>query len=156
MSQQQRFNLEETTRLSSIGLSLRKWQEATGMPGKVLWCFILEEVMTSEDQQRLAKCCKAASTNAPSTLRLDLDCFQTSCVPSCVCLNKISSHVSASAKHPLIRQLLEKHLMAQLSLQRNQECPYHRSLFQFHSFSPLGSSFCCYCFRFSEIGSQLP
>ena len=42
-----------------------------------------------------------------------------------VCFSKTSSHVSASAKHPLIRQFPEKHHMAQLSLQRNQKFPLH-------------------------------
>jgi stalled ribosome alternative rescue factor ArfA len=40
----------------------------------------------------------------------------------CVCFSK-TSHVSALVKHPLIRQLPEKHHMAQPSLQRNQKCP---------------------------------
>jgi hypothetical protein len=34
--------------------------------------------------------------------------------------------MSASAKHPLIRQLPEKHHMTQLNLQRNQKFPLHQ------------------------------
>lgn len=36
-------------------------------------------------------------------------------------LSITSSHVSAVAKHPLIRQLPEKHHITQLSFQRNQK-----------------------------------
>ena len=36
-------------------------------------------------------------------------------------------NVSVPAKHPLIRQLPEKHLTAQLSLQRNQKVPFRLS-----------------------------
>ena len=38
-------------------------------------------------------------------------------------LSKTSSHMSASARHPLIRQFSKKHLMTEPSLQRNQTLP---------------------------------
>jgi hypothetical protein len=44
--------------------------------------------------------------------------------PVCSQQNTLS-HMSASAKHPLTRQLPEKHHMAQLGLQGNQKFPLH-------------------------------
>ena len=55
------------------------------------------------------------------SVRFYFHAFQISHALSSVCLSKTSSHVSASAKHPLLRQLPEKHHMTQLSLQRHQK-----------------------------------
>ena len=40
-----------------------------------------------------------------------------------ICSQQYILHVSASAKHPLIRQFLEKHQVTKLSLQQNQKFP---------------------------------
>ena len=50
-------------------------------------------------------------------------------------LCRASSHMSASTKHPLRRELPEKHDITQLSLQRNHKFPLHSSFIQTISFS---------------------
>ena len=114
-----------------IDLSLRMWQEAAGISRGVLWQVTLYEVMTSEDQQRPAKCCKVNQCKGLLSLSvgLYLYSFKTSCTLSLVpAKDHMLYHVSASAKHPFTRQLPEKRYVTQLSFQRNQKSPLRNVL----------------------------
>jgi hypothetical protein len=66
-----------------------------------------------------------------------------------VCFSKTSSDVSASAKHPLIRQFPEKHHMIQLGLQRNHKFPLHNILWLYSPIITL-------CYFFSSPSEQTP
>jgi hypothetical protein len=90
------------------------------------WHESAEVVKTSEDQQRPEKCCMA-SEGRRSIVRHSHARASSHCLwgYTYYILPKYHepSQVSAPAKHPLTRQLPEKHHMAQLSLQRNHRFP---------------------------------
>lgn len=75
--------------------------EAAGIPREVLWCLSLYEATTNEDQRRPVKFCK---TNQCKSI---VHCLWGSSYS--LCKHQESSQVSASAKHPLTRQLSEEH-----------------------------------------------
>lgn len=64
------------------------------------------------------------------SFELYLYSFQTSNVLSSVCLSKSSSHASASAKYPLIKQLPAKYHMTQMILQKIQTFPFQLTIFE--------------------------
>lgn len=89
------------------------------------------KVMTSKDPQRPSKSCRAGQEQRQR--RPEKQCKANRCkssahcwlflTSSSVCLDETASHMCASGRHPLIRQLPEKHHIAQPSLQRNQRFP---------------------------------
>lgn len=78
-----------------------KQPESAGIPREVLWCLSLYEATTNEDQRRPVKFCK---TNQCKSI---VHCLWGSSYS--LCKHQESSQVSASAKHPLTRQLSEEH-----------------------------------------------
>ena len=136
-------------------MNLQKWQEAARIPWEVLWRASLYGVTTSEDQWRPVKHCKVnkckriigndlqsvARVTRQTSVRVSATMFWIilTLFPNITCPFKClpqqtSSQVSASAKCPLIRQLPEKHHMAQPRHQRNLK-------------SPLQLSFLCWLLR---------
>jgi hypothetical protein len=109
-------------------MSPLKRQEA-GTSLEILWCIFFYKITTNEDQRRLTRRTngRALSTvfqvmlilfpnilsqihSSKTSLALSSDSFQknTMCVSL---LSNTLSYLSASAKHPFIRQLPENHYM---------------------------------------------
>ena len=113
-NQQQQLYPEETTRLWQISMSLQKWHDAARIPQEVRWHVSLQKSQRVKIREALRG--KPRQKHHPL-----LGSTQT------LSKHHQSSHLSgsASAKHPLITQLPEKHYMTQPSLKKTQKIPLH-------------------------------
>ena len=130
--------------------SPRKWQELARITRSSLVCFSPQShdkqcksiipkdqhqgspIMTSKEWQgEPMQECLLGYTYALSKHQMPFHQAVSRRTPHASVLSKTFFHVSASAKHLLMRQFPEKYHMTQLSLQQNQKFPLQVSCFWF-------------------------